>query len=244
MELKNKTALITGGGIRLGKAIALALADQSVNLAVHYNSSQKPAEEVQKIAKQKGVKAELFQADLSDLTAIEPLFEQIQIKLGQVDILINNASVYTPGSGLNADASTLNATFALNLFAPILLTRQFALQLPEDKHGKVINISDAKTFVTKKDHFAYRLTKHALNQMTRMFALELAPRITVNAVAPGIMLPLAGFGHVDIDEVAARRIPLKMPGSPEIVAENVIHILKQDFMTGSIITVDGGESLL
>ena len=80
--------------------------------------------------------------------------------------------------------------------------------------------------------------------MTRMFALELAPRITVNAIAPGIMLPLAGFEHIDMDELAEQRIPLKMPGSPEIVVENVIHILRQDFMTGSIITVDGGESLL
>ncbi|NLW72532.1 MAG: SDR family oxidoreductase [Chloroflexi bacterium] len=244
MNLKNKTALITGSGIRLGKAIALALADRGVNLAIHYNSSKKQAEEVQNLAKQKGVKAELFQADLSDLTAIEPFFDQVHTDLGQVDILINNASVYTSGSGMNTNASTLNATFSLNLFAPILLTRKFALQLPEDKNGKVINISDAKTFVTKKDHFAYRLTKYALNQMTRMFALELAPRITVNAIAPGIMLPLAGFEHIDMDELAEQRIPLKMTGSPEIVVENVIHILRQDFMTGSIITVDGGESLL
>lgn len=244
MNLSGKTALITGSGIRLGRAIALALAQQGCNLALHYNTSVEPVNEVRTLVRGKHVGAELFQADLSDLSITEQLFDRIRERMGSVDILINNASVYTSGSGLVTTIDSVETTFRLNLFAPLLLTKKFAQQLPEGRQGKVINISDAKTFVTRKDHFAYRLTKTALNEMTRMFALELAPNITVNAIAPGIMLPLAGFEHIDMDAVAERRIPLKTIGSPEIIAENVIHILEQDFMTGSIIKIDGGESLV
>ncbi|MGB4595026.1 MAG: SDR family oxidoreductase [Anaerolineaceae bacterium] len=243
MELSGKTALVTGSGIRLGRAIALALAERGVNLALHYNTSIEPANEVLSLVLRKHIISEVFQADLSDLSVVETIFSQINERMGSVDILINNASVYTSGSGMITNADSLEKTFRLNLFAPLLLTKFFAQQLPSNKQGKVINISDAKTFVTRKDHFAYRLTKTALNEMTRMFALELAPNITVNAIAPGIMLPLAGYEHMDMDAVAERRIPLKAIGSPEIVAENVIHILEQDFMTGSIIKIDGGESL-
>lgn len=243
MNLSGKTALITGSGVRLGKAIALALAEQGCNLALHYNTSFEAASEVCDLVRAKGVKAELFQADLSDLSITENLFTRIGACMGIVDILINNASVYTTGSGLATTIDSLESTFSLNLFTPMLLTKLFAQQLLVDMQGKVINISDAKTFVSRKDHFAYRLTKSALNEMTRMFALELAPNITVNAIAPGIMMPLAGFEHVDMDAVAERRVPLKTIGSPEIVAENVIHILQQDFMTGSILKLDGGESL-
>jgi glucose 1-dehydrogenase len=244
MNLSGKTALITGSGIRLGRAIAVALAQQGCNLALHYNTSVEPVNEVRALVRGKHVGAELFQADLSDLSITEQLFDRIRERMGSVDILINNASVYTSGSGLVTSIDSVETTFRLNLFAPLLLTKKFAQQLPEGRQGKVINISDAKTFVTRKDHFAYRLTKTALNEMTRMFALELAPNITVNAIAPGIMLPLAGFEHIDMDAVAERRIPLKTIGSPEIIAENVIHILEQDFMTGSIIKIDGGESLV
>ena len=243
MELNGKTALITGSGIRLGRAIALALADQGCNLALHYNTSIDPVNEVLALVKSKNVRAELFQADLSDLSQAETIFTRVNQTIGTVEILINNASIYTSGSGLSINNGSLENTFRLNLFAPMLLTKLFAHQLPENQQGKIINISDAKTFITRKDHFAYRLTKIALNEMTRMFALELAPNITVNAVAPGIMLPLAGFEHIDMEDVAARRVPLKTIGSPEIVAQNVIHILQQDFMTGSILKIDGGESL-
>ena len=89
-----------------------------------------------------------------------------------------------------------------------------------------------------------RMTKNALAEMTRMFALELAPNITVNAIAPGIMLPLAGYEHLDMDQLAGKKVPLKRIGSPEIVAENALHILRQDFMTGSIIKIDGGEYIV
>jgi NAD(P)-dependent dehydrogenase (short-subunit alcohol dehydrogenase family) len=129
------------------------------------------------------------------------------------------------------------------IFFPGLLISAFAKQLPKDVEGKVVNISDGKVFQYGTDHFSYRVTKHAINAITAMFALELAPKITVNAVAPGTMLPLQGHELANLQVVADRQIPLRRIGSPEIVAQNVLHILSQDFMTGQVIRVDGGEFL-
>lgn len=243
MELKGTTALVTGGGIRLGRAVVLMLAKHGCNIALHYHASEEDAREVARQAEEFGVKVRLYQADLDDLDALEMFVERVASDFGHFDILVNNAGTYMKGKGLDTTAELLRAQFNINLFAPLLLTRAFARQLPEDRQGKVINISDSKVFRNAYDHFAYRLTKAGVNEMTAMFALELAPRITVNAIAPGIMLPLAGFEHIDMEAVGERRVPLKRVGSPEIIAENVLHILTQDFMTGHVLRVDGGEYL-
>ncbi len=244
MELKGKTALVTGGGIRLGRAIVLALANEGCHVAIHYNSSIKEAIEVKEKCLELGVRAEIFQFDLSDFSKVDKLMAEINDKLGNVDILINSAANYKKGSGLKTGLDSLQSSFNVNLFAPWWLTKAFVKQLPSGQNGKIVNICDAGIFRTASDHFAYRLTKKALFEMTRMFALELAPNITVNAVAPGIMMPLAGYEHIDMDQVAQRKIPLNRIGSPEIIADNVLHLLHQDFMTGSIIKVDGGENIV
>lgn len=244
MDLRGKTALVTGGGIRLGKAIVLALAQEGCNVAIHFNTSKEQAAGVKKLVLDLGVNAEIFSFDLNNFAYIDQLMAEVNGRFGPVDILINNAGNYKRGNGLKTDLETLQASFNVNLFAPWWLTKVFVKQLPSDKNGKIVNVCDAGIFRTATDHFAYRLTKKALFEMTRMFALELAPRITVNAVAPGIMLPLAGYEQTDMDQVAERRIPLNRIGSPEIITENVLHILHQDFMTGSIIKIDGGENIV
>ena len=243
MDLSNKVALVTGAGVRLGRAIALALAAEGCNLALHYNRSADEALEVAAQARQLGVTAQVFSTDLSQASEVDELSRQVVEGFGHYDILVNNAAIYLKGSGLETTAEMLESQFRLNLFAPLLLTRAFALQLPPDLPGKVINISDAKVSRNGSDHFAYRLTKQAIRQMTAMFALELAPNITVNAIAPGVMLPLAGHENADLQALAERRIPLKRIGSPEIIAQNVLHLLHQDFMTGAVLQVDGGENL-
>ncbi|MFZ3070377.1 MAG: SDR family NAD(P)-dependent oxidoreductase [Anaerolineaceae bacterium] len=243
MELRGKTALVTGSGVRLGSAIARALAQAGCDLALHYNRSSSGVNRVLEDIKATGVQAHIFQADLSDTQQLSNLVSQVVAVYGHFDILINNAGIYLSGKGMETTEEILQSEFKLNLFAPILLTRKFAEQLPEGLPGKVVNISDAKVFCHQPDHFAYRLTKAAINEMTMMFALELAPNITVNAIAPGVMLPLAGHEHVDMHALAERRIPLQRVGSPEIIAENVLHILNQDFMTGTIIRIDGGEGI-
>ncbi len=243
MELVGKTALVTGSGVRLGKAISRALAEKGCQLLLHYNSSAEGSEEVRDYAESLGVKARTFQADLTNPEALRALVAFGAAEFGHLDILINHSAIYLSGKGLDTTPEILEKQFQLNLFAPVLLIREFAGQLPDGLSGKVVNISDAKVFRHQPDHFAYRLTKAAVNEMTLMFALELAPRITVNAIAPGVMLPLAGRETTDMQALAKRRIPLKRVGSPEIIADNVLHIISQDFMTGTIIRVDGGEGI-
>jgi NAD(P)-dependent dehydrogenase (short-subunit alcohol dehydrogenase family) len=243
MELRGKVALITGSGVRLGRAIAKALAKEGCDLAMHYNRSAVEAESLREELKVFGGRYELFQADLSSPEQINNLVASIDVKFPHLDILVNNAGIYPKGKGLETDKETLLQVFSVNLFAQILLIKAFANQLPETADGKIVNISDSKIFRHGTDHFAYRLTKSAINEMTMQFALELAPRITVNAVAPGIMMSLAGLEGMDMQPVVERRVPLKRIGSPEMIAENVVHLLKQDFITGQIIRVDGGENI-
>lgn len=243
MDLKGKNALVTGSGIRLGRAIALALGEAGCNLALHYNTSVESVIHVKSDLEKMGRKAHVFQQDLEDISHVQDLMTQVCSEFGHIDILINNAGIYPAGSGKAATPEKINKVFNVNLFSPWLLISAFASQLPREVQGKVINISDGKVFRNGTDHFSYRVTKQAINTITAMFALELAPNITVNAIAPGTMLPLQGYEHVDLQVVADRQIPLKRIGSPEIIAQNVLHILSQDFMTGDVIRVDGGEFL-
>lgn len=243
MELNGKVALITGSGIRLGRAIASVLAEAGCDLALHYHHSAIEAKSLRDELSSFGGRYELFQADLGDPAQIDKLMHGIYSRFSHLDILINNAGIYPNGTGLEIDSTLLEEVFRVNLFSQILLIKAFARQLPENMQGKVVNISDSKVNKHGIDHFAYRLTKSAINEMTLQFALELAPRITVNAVAPGIVMPLAGREDMDMQPVVEKRVPLKRIGSPEMIAENVLHLLKQDFITGQIIRVDGGENI-
>lgn len=241
MELINKTALVTGGGIRLGRAFALALAQEGVNLIIHYNRSAGPAEETVRMAKTYGVEAVAIGTDFTDLSAVQSLFPRALEHFECVDILINNAAIYLKSTGLETDLETWEKQFQINLQTPFLLIQAFAQQLPKNRPGRVLNIADAQIRKMQPSHFAYRLTKIALVEMTHMFAAELAPHITVNALGLGIMLPLAGKEHVNLQDYAEKNIPLKRTGSPQIAVENALHLIKSDFTTGAFLRVDGGQ---
>lgn len=243
MELNGMTALITGGGIRLGRAYALALAKEGVNVVIHYNRSEEPAEETAETARAMGVNAFTVGADFNDPDTVQKLFPQVLQKAETIDILINNAAIYLRGSGLETDRENWESQFRINLQAPFLLIQAFAQQHQQGRPGRILNIADAQIIEHRPDHFAYRLTKFALMEMTRMWAMELAPDITVNALAPGIMLPLADRDDVDLQAYAEDYIPLKRAGRPEIAVENALHLLRSDFTTGAFLRVDGGQYL-
>jgi len=243
MDLKNKTALVTGGGVRLGRAFALALAKEGANLVVHYNSSESPAEKTAELARAHGVQAVTLGANFNNSEAVEKVFTKIKEDFEHVDILINNAALYLKGTGLETTRDIWEKQFRVNLKTPFFLIQSFAQQLPMEKQGRIINIADAQILQHKPDHFAYRLTKYALVEMTRMYALELAPRITVNAIGLGIMLPLAGKEDADLEAYANKHVPLKRTGNPQIAAENALHLIKSDFTTGAFLRVDGGQYL-
>ena len=185
MEIKGKNALVTGGAIRIGKAISSELAKHGVNIALHYHSSVDSAIALKPELESEGIRVGLFQQDLSETEALPAFFSHIIETFGQIDILINNAGIYPRDRLKNLKIDTLEALFGINLYAPLVLMREFAKQIPEDGHGKIINIIDAKIFKHDPETFMYRLSKVALWEATKLAAMELAPNITVNAISPG-----------------------------------------------------------
>ena len=244
MELKGKVALITGGGTRLGRGITLALARAGCHVFIHYGRSIEPAKQTQADAKALGVDAHIHAADLSDETATESIMPAAQKQFRELDILINNAAIFPETDTFTkTDMALWERLLAVNLRAPFLLSRGFAAQVPEDGQGKIINITDSRVRRPGTDHFVYRLTKSGLWQMTEMLALELAPRISVNGVALGAILPPPGKDSDYLEKIAKERVPLKRAGNAEDVGESVLYLLGQDFLTGTVLPVDGGEFL-
>ena len=244
MDLEGKVAVITGGAVRVGRALTLALAESGCHVFIHYGRSAQAAQETAVSAAQFGVKTAVFSADLADPAATQQIIPQAVAAFGQVDILINSAAIFPEeDSFYQTDPALWQHLFAINLQAPFLLSQAFVAQLPPDQSGKIININDARLNRPLPDHFVYRLTKGGLWQMTEMLAYALAPRITVNAVALGAILPPPGADETYLQQIADERIPLRRAGNTTLVAQNVLHLLRQDFLTGVTIPLDGGEFL-
>ncbi len=242
MELKRKVALITGGATRLGRGITLALARAGCHVFIHYGRSVGPAQQTEVDAKTLGVDTYLHAADLADEKATQSIIPAAQKQFRKLDILINNAAIFPETDTFTkTDMALWERVSAVNLRAPFLLSRAFAAQVPKDGKGKIINITDSRVRRPGTDHFVYRLTKGGLWQMTEMLALELEPRISVNAVALGAILPPPGKDGGYLEKIAKEQVPLKRPGSTEDVVESVLYLLGQDFLTGTILPVDGGE---
>lgn len=244
MELTGKVAVVTGGAVRIGRAIALALAQAGCHLLLHYGHSVGAAQATQAEAQAMGVIVVTHQADLLDAAATQTIIPAALHQFDRADILINSAAIFPEGDHF----ATLTLTewqkvMAINLQAPFLLSQAFANQIQPGQTGKIININDARIPRPAPDHFAYRLAKGGLWQMTTILAQALAPHITVNAVALGAILPPPGLGDAYLEDIARRRVPLRRAGNPQIVADNVLHLLQQDFLTGVTLTLDGGEFL-
>jgi pteridine reductase len=232
-------ALVTGGAIRLGKAIALALAANGYDIAIHYNSSSGPAEETAVEIRALGVNAHIFQLDLRDVEAIPDFMAQVIAVFPQLNLLVNSASAYTQSTAAETTAALFAEQFDVNLRAPFFLTQAFAAQVAQ---GDVINILDNKIGFNQFEYAAYLLSKKALAEFTRMAAVEYAPHIRVNGVAPGVVLPAATRS----DEYVQWRlqgIPLRKQGETRHISDAILALLQNEFITGQILLVDGGESL-
>ncbi len=246
MNLNEHTALITGGAIRLGKAIALELTRAGVRrTVVHYASSAGPAQETVQEIRALGGEAHAVQADLTNLEATQSLLPRAAEAAGApITLLVNSAALFLSGRLDATDADMWDAQMALNLRAPFLLSQRFARDLPADREGCILNLLDTRIFRPGEDHLAYRLTKAALSDLTKNLAVALAPRIRVNAVAPGAVLPPPGEGIEHLMGVVRERVPLQRPGSAEAVAKAARYLAESEFLTGVIIPVDGGEALV
>jgi glucose 1-dehydrogenase len=244
MYLKGKSAVITGGAIRIGRALTLALAQAGCKVLIHYGRSAAPAEETKAEAQKLGAQAHLFSADLREAGAAQAVIDAAVERFGRVDILINSAAIFPEEDTFSGtDADLFDTLMSVNLRAPFLLSQAFAAQIPQDGMGKIINMIDARVRQIQTDHFVYRLTKGGLWTMTEMLARELAPRITVNAVALGAILPPPEKDQAYLDTLAQQKVPLRRAGNTQIVTQNALHLLQQDFLTGVVIPLDGGQFL-
>ena len=231
--LTGRTALVTGAAKRLGRAIALGLAAEGADVVVHYRASADEAEEVCDEIAALGVKAWTVQADLGVEDEVANLVARAVELAGPLRILVNNASIFEPNAPADARADQEQRHLAVNARAPLELTRRFAAQ--EIASGHMVNLLDTRLRGGDPEHAAYILSKRALEDLTRMTALEFAPLIAVNAVAPGLVLPEVGED--------ASVLPLQRPGTPEDVADAVVYLAKTRFVTGHVIYVDGGRHL-
>ncbi|MFQ5630265.1 MAG: SDR family oxidoreductase [bacterium] len=235
-----RAALVTGGAIRLGKAISLALAKNGFDIALHYNTSQQQAEETAGEIRRCGVQCALFQLDLANTKAIAGFLARIYRAFPKLCVLINNASLFKSSTILETPTPLFDKIFAINFRAPFFLSKEFA------KHcdtGQVINILDTKVFTNDYDYAAYYLSKKALAELTKTAALEFAPKIRVNAIAPGPTIPTAGTGMLAFDDATVQAIPLKRTGTVKNVTDAILHLIQNTFINGHILTIDGGESL-
>jgi pteridine reductase len=242
MELNGKVAVVTGGAVRLGKALALALAEQGARLVIHYASSAGPAQETVAEIKAMGSDALAVQADFSQSGQAPSIVERAIAHFGQVDILVNSAAIFEPGKWDDTTEANWNRHFAINLKSPFFLSQAFAKHVGPERPGHIVNIADWRGVRPGIGHVAYTLTKAALIAMTKSLALALAPNIQVNAIAPGMILPPPGKDQSYLERQAGK-IPAQRVGSPQEIAKALLFLLHSDFVTGELIFVTGGQHL-
>ena len=243
MNLVGKNAIVTGAGVRLGRSMALALADAGANVAVHYNRSEEPAREVAALISAAGRETVLVQGDLSDpVPASAAIVSAAAQQLGAIDVLINSAAIFEQSDLLSTTEDVWDRHHTINLKAPFFMAQAFVKQLAAQQAGHIINIVDWRGTRPPGDYVAYTPSKVGLVGMTKNLAQSLAPRVQVNAIAPGAILP----GPMETDahfESRRSEIPLRRTGAPEFIAEAMLYLLNSKFVTGEVVHVTGGEGL-
>jgi len=236
VSLAGKTALVTGAAKRIGRAIALALAQEGVHIAVHYRQSAQEALALCQEIQQLGVSAWPILGDLMDAQQTEKVFREAVAQAGSLDILVNNASIFDRDTLWEATEESIERNLCIHAIAPLILSRELAKQ---GHAAHVVNLLDTRVAVYDREHASYDISKSVLLTLTRMLALELAPNVAVNAVAPGSILPPPGQSELYLAKLAHAN-PLNRIGTPPEIAEAVLFLLHSRFITGQVIYVDGG----
>ena len=235
-------ALVTGGADRIGKAVTVHLAQQNYNLVLHYNSSkekaQKLKEELESIYAD--ITVELLQINFLKDNDFDEIFTELKKKKITIDILVNCASDFIPSGFREKGSELLDKEMTINFKSPYLLTKAFASVYGK---GNIINFVDTKVAKNNTVHLDYILSKKLLSDFTKISAVELAPNIRVNAIAPGLILPPEGKDESYLLSLA-QHIPLKTIGNLEEILKAVQFILDSNFFTGQILYIDGGEHLV
>ncbi len=235
-----KAALVTGGGKRLGRAICLALAERGYDIAVHYNRSRSEAEDTAEAIDDLGVNSETFQHDLSDTTNSREFIKSVTKVFPGLSLLVNSASLFENVEFEDVTEEQFDRDFNINFKSPFFLSRYFSKE-PSAEH--IVNLLDTRVSQIETEHFVYNLTKKALRDFTFMAAKALGPKIRVNGICPGPILPPPGKDKSYLEKISMNTA-LKTPGKPEYVISALNYLLDNPYVTGECLYVDGGQHLI
>jgi NAD(P)-dependent dehydrogenase (short-subunit alcohol dehydrogenase family) len=238
-----RTALITGGARRLGRAITETLARSGFAVAIHYNRSAGEAEDLAASLRAEGAgEAVALRADLAREAEVETLVARAEAALGPIGVLVNNASVFERDEWQDVTRESWDGHMEPNLRAPFLLTQRMASRVPREKRGVVINMIDQRVWSLTPHFVSYTISKSALWTLTRTMALALAPQIRVVGIGPGPAVPSPRQTEADFARQCAS-VPLKHGTSPAEIGEAVMAILSLPSLTGQMLALDGGQHL-
>ncbi|MBN4016223.1 SDR family oxidoreductase [Rhodospirillaceae bacterium AH-315-P19] len=238
----HQTALVTGAGQRIGRAIALDLARHGWRVALHYHHSPEAAQSLAEEIQQAGSTVVLLKADLADEAETAELVPRAIKALGPLGLLVNNASVFELDTMATATRQSWDAHMEVNLRAPFVLSQAFANALPPETHGNIINLIDQRVWNLTPHFISYTLSKAGLWTLTQTMALALAPRIRVNAIGPGPTLPSQRQTAEQFSHQAAK-MPLGRGTTPEEICAALRFLLAAPAMTGQMMALDGGQHL-
>jgi NAD(P)-dependent dehydrogenase (short-subunit alcohol dehydrogenase family) len=240
VEIKGKVALVTGGAHRVGKAITMMLAQAGADVVVNYFTSSTAADETVAEAESLGVKAIAIHCDVAEWTQVRSMADTILEKFGGVDIIVNSASLFEKTPFPTDDISGWQRVTGISIDGPFFVCNALAPSMLARGGGAIVNIVDLSAWQPWPNFAAHGVSKAALLALTRQLALELAPTIRANAVAPGPVLPSPNQNKKS-QEAAAAGTLLKRWGTPEDVARAVRYLIEADYVTADVIAVDGGE---
>ncbi len=241
MKLEGRVAIVTGAGVRVGRALAIALGRERMRVAVHYHASIEGAKETAREIENSGGEAALFEDDLTTHRGPSDLVQKVVARFGSLSVVVNSAAVMerTPVGAVTPQI--WDSIFALNLRAPFLISQE-AAPIMKKEGGAIVNIADLAAFENWPAYIPHSISKAAIVKMTSALARVLAPEIRVNAIAPGAVL-LPENWEEDSDERLIASTPLQRLGSPDDVVDALLYLLKSDFVTGETIIVDGGRHI-
>lgn len=243
MNLQGKTVLVTGAARRIGRAAALALARAGADIVVHYRSSESDARGLVEELSALGVRAQQLAADLADAAASESLVTEALRLTGRLDVLVNSASIFEEATLEEVGLDEFRRNFDINALSPFVLTRNLYRHLKlRQATGSVVNLLDSRITDYDRRHVAYALSKRALHSLTQMSAMEFAPVLRVNAVAPGLILPPAGKDESYLERLRTTN-PLQSHGTLTQITDALLFLVDNAFVTGQTIWVDGGRHL-
>lgn len=242
MDPRGKTALVTGGAVRVGRAISHALFEAGAAVVVHYHNSAADAEGLVEEIRRGGGKASAVAADLSSMKGVQHLARRAVEPFGPVDILVNNASVFPAEDFGDVDEALWERTMAVNLRAPFFLTQALGAQMKRRGAGVVINLGDLAGIQVWSGYAAHAISKAGILHLTRVAARALAPEVRVVAIAPGTVLPPEEMTPEEVQRLA-KRTPIGRIGSPQDVVEALLYLIRSDFVSGETLVIDGGRLL-